>query len=426
MKWYDLRGNFRQKRTESLAAKEDSVATKAQTDKEMAKGDRPDLGIGDSYDKYNPDIVISRKGIDTYKKMRRDEQVKSALFVKKYARLSTGYSIIEPENPSPQEEEAAKFIEYALEAFNFHKSLKGIMTALDFGYSISEENWTIAEKGEYVGKIILKNIKSKEPGNYTFTLDAFDNIVALKDSNSDEMTIDKFIIFSYSEEFENPYGKSDLESAYTAYWMKDTFNKFWSIYMERFGIPTAMGTYPKNATDDQKAYIKQVLKDIQHKTSIAKSDAFSIELLEVAKEKGELWIHALDSLDNRIARSILCPQLLGVSGSKFGSYALGKKQFDLFIWVLNELGKEIEDSVVNPQIIKRLVDYNYADIERYPKFKFNQIAPEEMESLYQVWINAVKAGAIEPTDEDKEGFRKLIGIDKTGVKETSSNPEQTH
>jgi len=423
-KWYDLRGNFRQRRVESLAVKDEKSQTKAQIDKELAKGSRPDLGLTDTYELYNPDIVISRKGIDFYKKMRRDDQIKSALFVKKYARLSTGYSIIEPENPSPQEKEASEFIRYALDSFNFHKALKGIMTGIDFGYSVSEENWTIADKGQYKGKIIPKNIKSKEPGNYTFILDAFDNIVSMKDSTGEEMPIDKFVIFSYSEEFENPYGKSDLESAYDAWWLKTNFQKFWTIYMERFGIPTAVGTHPKHATDDQKAYLQQVLKDIQHKTSIAKSDAFTIDLLEVAKEKGELWIHSLDALDNRLARSILCPQLLGVSGSKFGSYSLGKKQFQVFLWVLSELGIEIENTI-NPQIIKRLVDYNYSDIDRYPKFQLNEITEEGAEKLYQIWINAVKAGAIDATDEDKDAFRRVLGMGK--AKRSVETPsEQVH
>ena len=417
--------NFRQKRVESFQSKADEKAEKAQIDKELAKGERTELGIGETYDKYNPDTVISRKGLDYYRKMRLDEQVKAALFIKKFARLSTGYSIIEPENADPKEKESADFVRYALDTINFHKALKGIMTGIDFGYSISEKNWVIADKGQYKGKIVLKNIKDKVPDDYTFVLDAFDNLVSIKDSDGNELPVNKFVVFSYNEEFQNPYGKSDLESTYRAWWQKSVFTKFWTIYMERFGIPTAVGTHPKNATVEQKKTLLQIIKDIQHKTSVIKSDAFAIDLLEVAKEKGELWLHTMDALDSQIARSILCPQLLGVSGTKFGSYALGKKQFDLFIWVLNELGNEIENCV-NPQIIRPLVDYNYGDIVRYPSLKFNQIAPEGMESLYQIWVNAVKAGAIVPTDEDKKGFRKVLGLFTPETKEVSSTPEQTH
>lgn len=384
-------------------------------DKELALGETGYLyakgGANLEIEKYNEDEVISKKGISYYKKIRRDEQVKSALLVKKFARLSTGWEIKEPDNASPDEKKATEFVAYCLGKVIFRKALKGIMTALDFGYSISEENWTIQEGGRYNGKIIFSSIKSKDPENYTFVIDEYDNILALRFQYTDALPINKFAVYSYNAEFENPYGNPDLNATYNSWWAKNTFFKFWAIYMERFGMPTTVGKYPRFSAAAVKTALQDALKGIQHKTSLSMSDECSIDLLEskTGGQKGGEWIAALDALDNRIARSILCPQLLGVSGSKFGSYALGKKQFDLFLWVLEELGSEIEDEVVNPQIVKRLVDYNYK-VEKYPEFRFKPMTAENAERLFKVWADAVKSGVITKTEDDEKEMKKLIGL----------------
>ncbi len=386
-------------------------------DRELAKGtDAGGLGAGDEA-KDNPDEVISKKGIDVYKDMRHDEQIKAALFVKKFARLSTGWSISPPNEPTPEEQEATSFIEHVVDRVGFNRTLKGVMTALDFGYSIGEKLYSIAEDGPFQGKIIIDKIKSKAPENYGFQVDEFDNLLGLKPeemgTDSTLLPIEKFIIYSYNQEFENPYGNSDLRGAYNAWWMKHLFQKFMSIYFERFGIPTAKGTYPRFAGDEQKRTLLAALKGIQSKTTVSLPEGFNIDLLEVAKEKGDVWLQALEHLDGRICRSILIPGLLGFSSMKFGSYALGKTQFTVFVWVLNELGNEIADDVVNPQIIRPLCKYNY-NIDRFPTFRFNNFTPDNIHQLLAIWGNFADKGLVAPLEEDEDFVRKLIGLPNRG------------
>ncbi len=391
-------------------------------DKELARGSDIwgyILSEGDKeYVKMNPDEVIRRKGMRVYKEMRADEQVKAALFVKKFARLSTGWSIVPPDNPSATEKKATAFCQDVLYNAGSSKILKGIMTALDFGYSIGEKIYTISDSGRWKGKIIITKIKSKAPENYEFKLDAYDNIEGLVPvagyaaggyTKDKPLPIDKFIIYSYNQEFENPYGNSDLRGAYNAWWMKHLFQKFMSIYYERFGIPTAVGTYGEYAADDTKKTLEEALDSIQSKTSVSIPEKVKIDLLEVAKEKGDVWTKAIEHLDARICRSVLIPSLLGFSNQNFGSYALGKSQMQVFLYVLQELGNEIADDVVNPQIIKPLCDYNFS-VERKPKFRFNNFTKENIHQLLQVWNNMAKDGIVERVDSDEDFIRDVIGL----------------
>src|SRR5512143_3694783 len=45
----------------------------------------------------HPDVLIGRKGLKVYTEMRRDDQIKAALALKKHAILSTGWKVRPPD-----------------------------------------------------------------------------------------------------------------------------------------------------------------------------------------------------------------------------------------------------------------------------------------------------------------------------------------
>ena len=90
-----------------------------------------------------------------------------------------------------------------------------------------------------------------------------------------------------------------------------------------------------------------------------------------------------------ITRAHLVPDLLGFSEMS-GSYALGRSHFDVFLWVLERTRRQIEE-VINEQLIKQLVDYNYI-ADSYPKFRFKPMTEDDREGLLASWLRAVAAG----------------------------------
>ena len=51
---------------------------------------------------YNPDELVTKKGLTIYRKMSFDEQVKASLAAKVHAVLSSGYEIQAPELPEEE------------------------------------------------------------------------------------------------------------------------------------------------------------------------------------------------------------------------------------------------------------------------------------------------------------------------------------
>ena len=396
---------------------------------------------------YNPDELVGRKGLEIYKKMRDDDQIKAVLTMKKFARLMTPWEI-SPASQDSMDVEIAEFIKVNFETLEgtFEDNLLNILTALDFGFSLSEKIWYRIEKGQFAGKIGLKAIKTREPFYYQFESDNFGNLVkngivytgpgdsvfetktenVISNANSitygRRLSVDKFIIYSYNKEFSNWYGRSDLRGAYRSWWSKEILIRFMNIYMERFGMPTHVAKVPKNMSKPDKELLRTVLDRVQSKYSIVIPDDVAIELLTAGSGGESSFRDSIEMHNKFMSRSILVPDLMGFNTmTGGGSYALGKKHFDVFLWILQKLGRDIEETIIGEQVIKQLVDYNYSNVENYPKFKFESITAEGTATRANIVQMGVSGGFINP---EEEWIRDYLAIPKRDEKFALGLPQQ--
>lgn len=356
---------------------------------------------------YNPDALVDKKGLEIFGDMLKDDQVKAAMSVKKFARLSTQF-FIKPASDSSEDKQIAEFYATQLEQMpgTMIRVLLGIMTALDYGYSILEENYQFIEEGQYNGKIGLASIKSRKPHDFDLEQDRHSNLIGLtqdQDGKEVALPIEKFLIMSWMAEWENPYGNSDLVAAYPAWWSKDVILKFWNIYIERYATPPLIGWYPPGATDKTKSDLLEILEDIQVKTAMRVPEGIRIEPLEVNLTGADIFSKAIESRDRMIAKSMLIPDLLGLSAVKTtGSYALGKKQFDLFIGILWHLGRTIEE-VIHDQLTIPFIDMNF-NVDKYPKWLFEPLTEESMETKAKIIQILSNAGFVDATNEETQAW----------------------
>jgi len=379
---------------------------------------------------YNPDTLIGRKGFYVYDQMRVDDQVKACLTLKKFATLAPNYQII-PASNDEKDKEIADFVRYSFNRVegNIIDSLLEILTALDYGYSITEINFKTFEHGEFKGKIGLKNLKTKQPHNYRFEVDKFSNlqnIIYSEGMEDSKYPLNKFLIFSYQKEFGNWYGTSDLRPAYRGYWSKDVLIKMWNIYLERFANPTVLGKYKSNDPTSRNN-LRNILDNLTAKTSIThRMDEFDIGLLESSRNATGDFQTALNFYNKTIARSILIPDRLMAEGET-GAYSQAKIHFDVFLWVIQKLRLDLEDGVMAEQLIKRLVAFNYANVQELPKFKFNPMTDEQKQVLNTMFITAVEKGVIVPTLEDENILREHLSFPSKEIdpdKEIIDKPDE--
>lgn len=375
---------------------------------------------------YNPDdLALKKGGIKIYDEMMRDDQVKALYYLKVRTRLSTGWSI-QPASEDPRDVEAAEFVRWVLKAMRgtLESDLRDILTAMRYGFSVSELVWEIIDRGPYRGKVGLRAIKGRKPHNFDFDVEENgdvkpDGIIHRLPGGDVRYPVNKFVLYAYNNEFGNPYGESDLRAAYRSWWSKNVIIKFWNIYLERFGMPTVVGRYKAAgaigpigaggvATSKDQETLEDIIDKIQTATGITLPDHLRIDLLEAQRQGEAGYEKAIEKHNTMIARSMLIPAKMGFTEEESGSYNLGEKHFDLFMATISDLGRDLEEAVMGEQVIRRLVDYNF-QVDAYPQFKFGEMTKEDKAKAMQEFKEAIGAGVLDPNRKaDMDHMRKRM------------------
>ena len=363
--------------------------------------------------RWNPDELITRRGMRWYDKIRRDDAVKGAMALKKGAVLSPGWEIT-PSPDDPGGEEVAEFIEYVFENMeplygNLDDHLQQILTALDYGFSITEIVWRTIEEAPYAGWWGLRTLKPRKPHRFWFDTDAHDNLLPdgiRQDEN--KYPVEKFLHWGYRREFGNWYGQSDLRETYEWWWLKDNLIKWSAIYAERFAIPIAQGMYPAgHPVPEDIIKLRTMLENIQANTSMTFPDTFKVELREAIGRGADVLEKMVKAADTGIARAILMPSQLGVTAQPdVGTYAQAKKHFDVLLIVVTDIQQDIARQVVQQQLIRRLVHANYGS-RPLPIFEFKPLQEEDENRLFTMWLSAVTAGVVDTTPQDEIHIREM-------------------
>lgn len=385
---------------------------------------------------FNPDTLVGRKGMRIYDRMLLDDQIKAIQSMKKNAVLQPGWEIV-PASDDPLDREIAENVEW-----NFHvmqgtldDRLREIMSSNDYGFSVSELVWHIIDHGTFQGKIGLKDIKSRRPHSWLFHIDEHGNLLGIKqqfliNQTQEELPPDKFIIDVNDKKFGNMYGQSELRAAYRSFWAKENLMLWWNIFGERHAIPLAMGKYSLDGnitSPEHQENLREIINVIQSKMSTLLPPGTDIDFKDVAKGGERFFVASISFHDLAMAKALLMPQLLGMSTqTQQGSFAQAKTQFSLFMLTLEKMQKQLEETVMLEQVIKRLVDFNYV-VDEYPLFRFLPTTQQDRLETVKAWVEAMKGQAVVAGIDDENKLRQLMDFDQREEteeeKERRLNPE---
>ncbi|MEN6357312.1 MAG: DUF935 family protein [Armatimonadota bacterium] len=371
---------------------------------------------------YNPDDLIGKRGYGIYDQMQRDAQVQACLMIKKFAVLSHGWEV-HPASSDLKDIRVADFVRWALEDMrgSILDVLYNVLDALAKGFSVMEINYRVIEDSSYAGMIGLASIKSKDPSTFTFDTDEFMNVRSLHRNSGfisgtssrntegrgeGSLPPEKFAIYSYLPRYESPYGTSDLRAAYKHFWSKDVLMRFLNVYLEKYGSPTAKGSYkrgtPKTAQDD----LLKILDKIQQQTAIVIPEDVQVELMEAQRGGEAGYLDAIEFHDKQIAKAILAQTMVTDEGARTGSYAMAKVHLDVLKMCLQKLKRDLEESVMREQVIRRLVDYNF-NVSAYPTFSLGPLEDKDLESLSNAVTKLISGEVIRPNES---WIREYLGL----------------
>ena len=131
---------------------------------------------------YNPDDIYQKKGsIDIYQEMLNDDQVKAVLYTKKYSIIGSGGEV-KPNKEDKQGQEKADYCNYCLTdglTGSFSRALWKIISAFEYGYSVTEKLFKKFQNGKYEGKIGIYKFKTRPPQTFLLPTDKHGNLVSV-------------------------------------------------------------------------------------------------------------------------------------------------------------------------------------------------------------------------------------------------------
>ena len=375
-------------------------------------------------EKYDPDDLKIKKGNEVYQKMLTDDQVKPVIQFKKDAVTSREFyfEVGTDENGDPREDhqEMADFFTYMIGQIkgSFTDNLKGILTSMENGFSISEK---IYDTIEYQDRSMwgLKDIKLRPFDSFEggFVSDEHGNLTELKQNipgQEIKIPLDKIIHFVNDPDFDCLYGRSDLRACYRAWWSKEIAIRFQNIFLERHASGFIWAQVEGRLETAQKSALEAMLRNINTSTGIHVPSNVTLHRENPASTTA--FEDAIAQHDKAIAKSVLVPNLLGITEQgNTGSYSQSEIQLRAFFWTLGALAKRLEESL-DEQLFRQLARWNFGT-EDYPKFKFQPMTLEEAVALSTTWGDLVQKGAVTQSDTDEAYIRNILGFPEQAEEE---------
>lgn len=311
----------------------------------------------------NPDDVASGTfdSYSTYRKMKTDPRISSLLL--KLKNISLNFPChIEQGNA---DEKVYDFVKN-LDIFkNMQKKAKRMLSALDYGFSVSELVWRI-ENGIYIPETFI----TRKPERFYFNKkwELFLNTVGARTILDQDY---KWLIFQHDPDDENPYGTSVMRCVYWAWMFKQAGYDFWLQATEKFSVKSLVALFQADGNEDtirnRATQIAQMLMGVTSGSTAAVGNVQSIQDIGMTGDLSH-FKELVEACDVQISYG-LTGQSIATATTNGGSLALGEVQADLLYEDCKGIALELQS--VLQKIIDWTVELNYGKEAKVPQIVFD-------------------------------------------------------
>lgn len=285
---------------------------------------------------------------------------------------------------------------------NFTQDLYELMDALGKGFSCSEIIWKVG------ADVRLERLMHRPQRRIQF--DAITREPKLRTLAQpyfgEPLPERKFIIHRCSSKYENPFGDAIDQSLYWMWLFKKMVLKFWLGNLEIGTAPIPYVKHPRGATKEMKDEALAVARQLRQGAYGRVPDNFELLFAEATGGGNMSFEQFVRFCDDQMTKcvngQILTSEASGSGGN--GSRALGdvhektQSQRDAY------RAKGLE-ATINSTLVKWLVDYNFSNVDGYPRFTFDTEEAADLERESRIIGNLSSAGY----QIDEEEISKKFG-----------------
>lgn len=358
----------------------------------------------------------------------KDAHLYSVLQTRRNALAGADWKVVEASD-SARDQAVAAFVREALAGLgNVSQVFMDLLDAFGKGWSVSEVMWRVDGA---TGRVTPAEVRSRLPEQFALGRDGGLYLLAegapapaqgpapdglmprpgemmVWAAGARRMPARKFLSFVFQGGAASPYGTPLCARAFWYHWFKKNTVKFWSVYNEKFGAPTAVARYGPSATDAELQRLKQMLESLQHDTGIILPETVQLELIEARRaDASDSFRDFAEWCNDEMSKIVLGQTLTTAEGRRSGSLALARVhdrvRGDYLAADARALGE-----CATAQLVRWLVDFNFGPGVPAPRFVFDVAGVEEFLDELKLDEQLVRLGVALPAGYFYGKYRRPV------------------
>lgn len=246
-----------------------------------------------------------------YDAIRKDDQVKSCMAQRIGAVVSAEWDVLAGDDKDPRSVKAAEALKDDLSKIGWDRVTEKMLWATFYGYQVAEIIWEATN-----GRITFAGIKVRHARRFRFDKDHNLRLLTRATTEGELLPDRKFwVLRAGATNDDELYGEGLADWLYWPTLFKRNGIRFWNIFLDKFGTPTAKATYRRGTPQSEINKIIAALQAIATDSGIAVPEGVAIELLQAAKSGTADFGGLAHYMDEAITKVILSQTMTTQNGS---------------------------------------------------------------------------------------------------------------
>lgn len=270
--------------------------------------------------------------------------------------------------------EIADFVKNVLNSIrNFQPALTGLLwQGIGAGAALAEIGWSVDAGRVVIGKLDVKELRWQTYCDWSAPSQLLDfpRWITKENSRGEELPRNRFVYFTPSAYWGHPvrmglYRPLAWLHLFTSIALKD-----WLILLDIYGVPMRVGKYKSGSTEEIRDTLKKAVVGMGVDAAAVISDETTIEILSHTISGTAPHGEALARFESLTSKIITSQTLSGDQQKSSSSLAMAQVHERTVNMITDGDARALED-VINSDIIRPLVDFNFGSQAFYPTFRFD-------------------------------------------------------
>lgn len=246
-----------------------------------------------------------------YDRIHEDDQVFSTLQQRRRAVISRSWDVLPGDEEDPRSVEAAERFGDTIARIGWDRITDRMLMAIFHGIQVAEVMWEARD-----GLIDIAEIRVRHARRFRFDAENRLRLLTTAGGFGEIMPERKFWVFTMGgSDDDERYGRGLAEWLYWPTLFKRNGIRFWNIFLDKYGTPTAIGKYRPGTSEGDQRKLLDALAAIATDSGIVVPEGMVVELLAAAKSGVADFEKLVRYMDEAIAKVVLSQTMTTQDGS---------------------------------------------------------------------------------------------------------------